>query len=242
MLEKTRGISLNYIKYSETSIIAHVYTEKFGRQSFLIKGARGRHTSMKASLFQPLSLLQLEIYHKHSSELQSVKEAMNTPSFTTIPFQVEKTTMAIFLAEVTYRCIREETPNSGLFEYLFHAIQILDHITEGIANFHLVFLIGLAKFLGFYPENNFSASTPIFDLVNGIFVAIVPVHPQYIKGTLSNQLSEMLSTSFENMHQINLSNDERRQILITLISYYQYHVEGMGQIKSLQVLQEVFNE
>jgi DNA repair protein RecO (recombination protein O) len=240
MLHKTKGIVFHHIKYSDNSMVAYVYTEQFGRQSYMIKGAYTKKSQVKAGLFQPLNLLQLEVYHKPNNELQKIKEAAIDPMFTSIPFHPSKTAISIFLAEVLYRTIREEAANEDLFNFVFHAVQVFDLMQTGFADFHLVFLIQFSKLLGFFPTNNFQSEYPVFDLLAGKFLQTEPMHGHFLESSLGEKFSQLLEVSFENIQEVELTNDERREILTGLVDYYSCHLEPMGKIKSLQVLTEVF--
>ena len=153
MIFKTRGIVFHRIKYSESSIIAKIYTEQFGLCSFLVQGARKKTSAAKANLLQPLSLVELVAYHKETSGLQKMKELKNDHPLISIQNNIVKTTIAIFLSEMLVRSIREETPNKQLFSFLHQSIIFFDKL-ENPVNFHLLFLIKLSKFLGFFPQAN----------------------------------------------------------------------------------------
>ena len=240
MLQKTRGIVLNHIKYSETSIIATIYTESFGRQSFIVNGVHGKKSKIKVNVFQPLFLLDMEVYFKPKRDLQRIKELQNACIFSSLPYDLKKSTIAIFLAEILYKTIQEQEPNKELFEYLFHSVQMLD-LKEESSNFHIYFLIHLTKYLGFFPHNNYTETNCYFDLKAGSFVQIKPFHSRSLDKELSFIFSEMMTFS-ENQHdQIQMTYNQRIQLLEKILEYYALHHEGISSIKSLEVLREVFH-
>lgn len=241
MLHKTRGIVLHHIKYSETSVIVTIYTESFGRQSYIINGVRSKKAKIKANILQPLFLLDMEVYHKTKRDLQRVKEIQNAFVFSSLPYDIKKSTLAIFIAEILYKTIQEHEANSELFEYLFNSIQVLDLKEKGISNFHIYFLIHLTKFLGFYPDNNYSVTNCYFDLKAGNFVQVKPMHTFYLELDQSKYFSQFLKFS-ENQHEnLKLTYDERIVLLENVLDYYTLHNEGVSNIKSLGVLKEVFH-
>lgn len=241
MLHKTRGIVLNHIKYSETSIIVTIYTELFGRQAYIINGVRGKKSKIKANLFQPLFLLDMEVYHKSKRDLQRAKEIQNASIFSTIPYDLKKSTIAIFIAEILYKTIQEHEPNIDLFNYLFNSIQLLDFKEKGIGNFHIYFLVHLTKYLGFFPDNNYSERYCYFDLKAGSFVQIKPMHFSFLEKNASAFLSRILNFS-ENQHEsLSIPYKERIQILEKILEYYTLHNEGLSSVKSLEILKEVFH-
>ena len=241
MLYKTRGIVLNHIKYSETSLIVTIYTELFGRQSYIVQGVRGKKSKIRANLFQPLFLLDMEVYHKPKRDLQRAKEIQNASVFTSLPYDLRKSTLAIFMAEILYKTIQEQEPNKELFNYLFNSIQILDLKNKGTSNFHIYFLVHLTKYLGFFPENNYSETNCFFDLKAGGFVQIKPMHFSVLEKEASKVLSQILHFS-ENQHEdLVFEYKIRIQILEKMVEYYTLHNEGVSGIKSLEVLKEVFH-
>jgi DNA repair protein RecO (recombination protein O) len=241
MLHKTRGIALHSIKYGETSIIAHVYTEQFGRQSYIVKGAYRKKSSVSAALFYPLNLLEMEVYYKPGSSLQNIKEARINPVFKNIPFDPQKKAIVVFLAELLYRILREEEAGPQLFNFIFNSLQILDLKTHIVSNFHIVFLFQLSKYTGFYPLNNYSEAEPVFDLLNGRFVSDAPAHGHFVHFEESKLFASLINKGFDDLDAIKLTREKRQYLLEKLVEYYRLHFENMGNIKSLQVLKEVFD-
>lgn len=241
MLSKTKGIVLHHIKFSESSVIATIYTQAFGRRSFIINRVRGRGTGDKANILQPLFILDMDIYYKPNRDIQRVKEMKNLIAFSSIPYQVVKSTLALFMAEILYKSIREEESNEELFDYLFHTIQLLDMTETGISNFHIMFLLQLTKYLGFYPVRSYCREKPIFDLRNGTFIPAVPFHPDYMRTDMSCDLSNALELNTTNLGEWKISSGKRYHLLEKIIEYYQIHVSGFGKVNSLSILKEVFH-
>ena len=241
MLHKTRGIVLHQIKYTDYSRIVHFYTEHFGRLSCLVRIARKKHAANPVGLLHPLSLVEMELYYRSSRELQHVKEIRSSIVFTTIPFDVKKETVALFLGEVMYRTLREEESNPGLFDFLYNAIHFFDTTEEGIVYFHLYFLLHLTRFLGFFPVNNWSETNPFFDLQNGIFVAGIPAHGKYLDEEDSRLLNQLMSASMSHLSQRKWLAGQRNGLLHHLLSFYRFHIESFGEIKSLPVISDIFH-
>lgn len=241
MLAKTKGIVLHHIKFSESSVIATIYTQDFGRRSFIINRVRGRRTIEKANILQPLFILDMDIYYQSNRDIQRMKEMKNLIVFNSIPYHIIKRTLALFMAEVLYKSIREEESNKELFDFLFHTIQLLDMTETGIANFHIMFLLQLTKYLGFYPELSYSKEKPIFDLRNGTFIPSVPFHPDYMRPEMSFDLSNALQLKTNNISEWKISSGKRYHLLEKIIEYYAIHVSGFGKINSLPILKEVFH-
>lgn len=242
MLHKTKGIILNHLKYGDTSLVATIYTEVLGRKSFLIQGAYKKKSRFRPTFFQPLTLLDLEVDIHPKRELQRIKEIGLAVPFHSLPFDSSKSTIALFLSEILYKTLKEEEPNPPLFDYLYHSIQLLDIRETGIANFHLVFLMNLTKYLGFYPINNYSETDCIFDPVNGKFTSSLSTVSLHTDRILSQHMHRLLGLSFDELEQMHLNHQTRNAILKLLIEFYNLHLGGLSNVKSLPVLQNVFDE
>lgn len=239
MLEKTRGIFLHGVKYSETSLIATIYTEAFGRQSFIINGVRNKKSGIKASVFQPLYLLELELYYKPGSEIHRIKNTRISVPFGSIPFDIRKSSQVIFLSEVLYKCLREEEPNQSLFDFIFHALSYLDLADSGISNFHLWFLFRLTAFLGIFPNSDQANVGMFFDLEKAQFVGREPVHNHFADKHVTTLLSRLFEVDLTSLEKLDYTQNERRLVLEKLIEFYKIHFDNLGEIRSLAVLKEV---
>jgi DNA repair protein RecO (recombination protein O) len=240
MLKKTRGICLHTLKYNDSSIIVHIYTEVFGRQSYIIKGVYGKKATIKSNIFYPLNLLELEVQQRGGTELQNIKDVRNFPVYSNIPFNASKNAIVIFISEILYRSLREEMPNPPLFEFISNALMLLDLETD-IADFHLVFLIQLTKYTGFYPLNNHSIINCYFDLLNGQFVSLIPEHSHYMGKSESKKMAEIMNKNFTELVNIEFSRSTRYCMLEKIIDYYRLHIDGIGKINSLEILKEIFD-
>ena len=170
MDHKTRGIILHTIKYSESSVIAKIYTEKFGLLSFLVKGVRASKSKNKASMMQPLTLLDMEISYRETRGLQYIKEYSRAYNYTSVPFDTLKSAIAMLLLEVITKSIREHEPNDEMFEFVYESFVALDVDAHLNPDFHLLFLLSFARFLGFAPHNNYGEGNRYFEMQEGFFV------------------------------------------------------------------------
>lgn len=242
MESKTPAIVLHHLKYTDSSLVATIYTRSHGRKSFLVQGVYRARSKFPATYFQPLTLLDLEISVNPRRELQRIRELTLHVPLNSVPFEITKSAIALFLAEILYRTLREEEPNPVMFDFLSNAIQFFDLADEGAANFHLWFLINFSKHLGFYPDNNYSSSHPVFDPVNGRFYAPMLVQPSERELQNGIWLHKFMTATLEEAGILRLNHSIRNSLLMLLVEYYQVHLGGLGEIKSLPVLQSIFGE
>ena len=240
MLHKTRGIVFKTTDYGDSSVITQVFTEKFGLQSYLVNGAKKPKAKISRNMLQPLHLLDMVVYHKNTGNIQRIKELKNSPQLASIPYDIVKSSVAIFLNEVVYKSIKQQSADENVFDFLFSAIEWLDHETKGLANFHLLFLIKLSRYLGFYPDRYLAGEADYFDLKNATFSRFKPTSILYLSPPHTQNFTLLLESGFENLAEIKLSNDERRYLIQKLLEYYALHIESFGNVKSYEVLEDIF--
>lgn len=240
MLHKTRGIVLKTTNYSESSVVSQVFTEKFGLQSYIVNGARKPKAKIGMTLLQPLHLLDMVVYHRENSSLQRISEARQLPTFQTIPYDIVKSTVVMFLNEMLYKSLRQQSADEPLFNYIFNAVSWLDSLEKMPANFHLLFLLKLSRFLGFNPAMPKTGQV-FFDLKDGVFCQNLPAHASVLQQPHTDQLAELLGCAFENLYTLRISLSDRRFLLSKIIDFYRLHIDNMGEIKSHEVLEEVLS-
>lgn len=239
MLHKTRGIVLKVTDYSESSVVAKIFTEKFGVQSYLINGVKKPKAKVKMNMLQALHLLDMVVYHKPAATMHKVSDVRSLPVLTTIPYDISKSAVAMFLNEVIYKSIKEQGDDLLLFEFISNAIELLDQEEGSVANFHLVFLMKLTRFLGFYPDLSFADSSLFFDLKEGAFLRLQPPHVFFIEEKFLEKFLEIIRTPLPEYKNIKLDSRTRKYLLDSLIDYYGLHIDNFGTIKSQQVLEDV---
>ncbi len=241
MLQKTRGIVLHSLRYGENGLITTIYTEAFGRISFIMQGIHRKKSSVKANLLSQLSLLEMEVDFKPGRELQRVREVKSCFLFGSIPYLISKSTQAFFIADLLYKVLREEESRPDLFEFLFHSIQVLDLMEDGTGNFHLLFMIQLTRFLGFAPTNNYSETNQVFDMIAGKFTPLPPDHPWFLKKRESSVLSLLLGMNYQNSQEFKPDQALRGEVLNFLLDYFGLHLGNKLNLKSLEILREILH-
>jgi len=241
MLTKSAGIVLHTLPYKESSVISHMYTREFGRLSMITSGVRKRKPIFHPNLFQPLSLVDIVFYFKEKNEIHRIKDIKHAVVFREIPYHIEKNCIALFLAELLYKVIREQDRNENLFEFLSHGIEILDHLQNGIANFHLIFLMQLSKYIGFYPTNNFSDLNCYFNVSKGKYYPIDSNDNLSLSKEVSHYWQLLLRTPLNAPEVIGLPAVYRHKLIQAILDYYTLHFGHLGAIKSFEVLHQVFH-
>ncbi len=241
MLATTEGIVLHTIKYGESSIIATIYTRDFGRQSYLVNAAHGKNAKNKAGILQPLFLVDIVAYYKQSRELNRVKEIKSNQNYQNLSFDIVKSTLAIFLAEMLYRSIHEQESYPEMYDFVKHSLLYFDLMETGIANFHIYFLYRLTEYLGFLPELKRVGFQNWFDIKKGAVVHSQPSHPFFANKDDTENLINLSDLKLHEIENFKISRKMRDSLLSVIVEYYRVHFDDSGEIKSLNILREVFN-
>ena len=240
MVSTTRAIVLNHLRYGDSSLIVNLYTESMGRQTVIVKGAFSKKSAVRASFFQPLYIVETDLHHRSSRQMQRVSNMQMYYPFQTITSDPVKSCIVLFIAEVLYKTLREEEANRGLFDFLLHTIQTLDLNDRGTANFHLVFLVHYSRYLGFYPNTEQATADTWFDSQTGSFV-FIPVSSSPTS-EYNHLLKQIFKISFDRLDSLQISHHQRNYLTSYILEYYSMHVGNFGKMKSFPVLQNVFQD
>lgn len=240
MYQKATGIVLHTLKYNDTSVIADIYTEQNGRMSFLAAVSRSRKSPVRTTLFQPLSCIEFETDIRPGNSLHRIREVKSAHPFRSIPYHPYKTAIVLLIAEFLYRALREEEQNLPLYMYLLHSLLWLDECESRFANFHLVFLIRLSRFIGLYPNTDSYRPGACFDLLNACFVPDRPAHGFFLAPEEAEALRQLTRANYETMHLFALNRTQRNRCLTAINEYYRLHLPDFPVLKSPDVLQTLF--
>lgn len=238
---KGRGVVLHSLKYGDSSMVVYLLTDTGGRRSYMVQGVRSRNgRGSKLALFQPMFPVEFEGLESSRQQMHRFKEVQGGFVLQSLPFDVRKSTMALFMAEVLYRLVREyDEPNQALFDFVWNCVGALDSMDEGVANFHLWFLTNLSRFLGFSPGNAYLPGA-WFDIREGSFTPLRPSHGEMLSTDDARILHDLLECDVRYIAEIGLNRRQRVAYLDALLVYYGYHLDAIHAVQSVRILQEVF--
>ena len=240
MLTKTQAIVLHAIKYGETRLIVDMVTKVFGRQAFIVSIPKTPKGKVKKQFFQPLTILEIETDIRPRQQLQKLHDVRLAAPFASIPFEPDKLAISLFVAEFLYYALRSEQRNELLYDYLEYSIVWLDGQQSSFANFHLVFLLRLTRFLGFYPNLDDYKDGDYFDLRESVFMPVPPVHRDFLHPEEAQKVQLMMRMDFPTMHLFRMSHQERNRLLEVSLKYYRLHLPDFPEMKSIEVLQALY--
>lgn len=240
MLEKTTGVVLRTVKYGDSSLIVDIYTSTRGAVSFMVRIPKSKKSSMRGVLFRPLSILELDFDYRSKASLQHIREVRLFYTYQSVPYEPYKSAMALFLAEFLARVLKHETVNESLYSYILYSLQWLDAAERSYSNFHLVFITRLTRFLGIYPNTELYQKGCWFDMLNACFVSSCPAHSSYLAPHEAALIPLFMRMNYDSMRFFAMNRIQRNRYMEVLNDYYRLHIPEFPELKSLDVLKELF--
>lgn len=207
----------------------------------MVARLRSKNSQFSKSLFMPLTILEMEVEHLPNRDLQKIKEAKVDYHAVELYYDPVKNAITLFIAELLYRIVKDREHDNRLFDFLCASIKWLDVTDKGVANFHLVFMIRLLYFLGIYPNIKSYEEGSYFDMTNGEFTRQAPLGRHYLNKEESYIFAKLMKMTYENMSLYTFSRKERMQIINRILEYYRLHLPDFPEIKSLSVMQVLFD-
>ena len=241
MYERLNGVVLRTISYNDKNSIVKVYTDSHGLLSFLLPQNGGKAARMRRALFQPLSLVEIESDITAGREIYRIRESRCIVPLPSLHSHPVKNALSLFITELLSHVIVEEERNAPLFSYISNSVQLLDRLDDGIANFHICFLYHLGAFVGIQPDTATYRNGYWFDMDNGIFTPRQPLHTHVLAPREAAVMMLLSRMTFANLHLFRFNRDQRNEILDIALSYYRLHNSTIGDMKSPDILRQVFD-
>lgn len=240
MLTSTKAIVLSKLRFKDNDLIIKCYTQKQGVVSYLLKGVlASKKSNKKVAYFQLLSQLQLNTDHKPNRSLQYIKDVKTDFLYSSLHTNVLKSAIVMFLSEVLTQALQEEEQNDDLYSFIQTTLQWLD-VNDSYSNFHLLFLLKLTKYLGFYPDQTHLETAIYFNLIEGDFQN-ENTSKYSVSGENLTLLKQLLGMTFDDIKNIKISARQRQSFLNLILMYFELHLGNFKKPKSLQILNDVFN-
>ena len=215
MVHSASFIVLATTKVGDNSLVVHTLTPQWGRRSFITSAGKGGRMAM----FLPLSLLEGEVMENPKSDLWRLRSAAVSNPLNGIRGNMKKNSMTLFMSEVLFRTITDGATEDGLYDWCRSSILTLDALESDFSNYHLLWLVQMAGALGFLPSTE----------------DLAPFAGEHL-----GAVSRLLKSSPSEALLIPMNGAERNEIAALLLDYIGYHTETRLNIRSLQVLRELY--
>lgn len=264
MTEKLTAIVLDITRHNDKLNVITLYTRSRGRLSFLSPAGAGKNGRLRQARLQPLAVIEADINFRNSSELQRLGSFSLHNVWRDLYFNPIKQLMTLFLSEFLNKLLRATMPDENLWDFIYKSLTLLDNMQTGIGNFHITFLSSLLPFVGIQPDHTQYMPGFLFDMQSGTFRrdnlyfensllknhvsesnSYIPGHTSDHSAILTGEEARFAATlcrlNFSNMRALRLSGQQRVNILQRLLQYYSFHFPGSGNLKSLDIIHELFH-
>jgi len=238
---KTAAIVLRVVKYGDSGLVADMLTESHGRVSFMVRLSKSGKGKMRRQLFHPLSILEIDFDFRPKSQLQKLRDVRLLQPLHSLMSDPMKLPVAMFVGEFLSYATQGESDNPALFSFVTMSVEWFDGVERPSPNFHLVFMIRLSMFVGFFPNTEDDLEDGYFDLLNACFCSSRPLHSHYLEPFEASKISLLMRLTYPTMHLCAMSRKERNRCTEVILDYYRLHVPGFPQMRSTSVLRELFD-
>lgn len=240
MGEKINGVVLNVRKYNDKNNIVTLYTRERGRMAFISPVGSGKASNVRRARLQPLAVIATELNYKPTSELQRLGSITSTEIWSDLYFNPTKRAIVLFLSEFLYKLLNASMADPALFDFLIDSLRLLDSMEKGVSDFHIPFLVALLTYSGIQPDISNYREGYVFEFPSGTYVNELEAKGPGIAGEEAKAVKFISRINFSNIKNLRLNSLNRRRILYGILNYYSYHYPGLGSLKSLEILQEIF--
>lgn len=241
MIEKVHGIVIDVRAHSDRHNIVTLYTRERGRVAFVSPLGKTRKGQARNARLSLLAVVEADVNFHEGKELQSLPAVTSPVVWRELYFNPVKSATVMFVAEFLNRLLRTAAPDRAMWDFIYLSLRTLDEMKSGIANFHIAFLTRLAEHAGISPHIATWRQGFWMDMRDGVFSAIRPNHPDYLRPAEAEYVKLLLRITYRNMHRYRLDSEARNHILNQILRYYAIHLPGVANLKSLDVLHEIFH-
>ena len=239
MITSTSAIVLSKIRYKDNDIIVKLFTKEYGAISFIVKGSQNsKKNKIKYVYFQELTILEIQFNYNSKRDLQYIKDIEIKHNYTSSHTDLVKVSVIMFLSEVLSNVITHQKRDIQLYNYIEESLIWYD-INKSNTYFHMIFLIELTRYLGFYPDilsNNFK----YFNLEGGSYEKS-KTSEYSITGDSLNLFNQILGIKFDSNPLPTLNSKDKMEIINIILTYYKLHINNFKPIKSLEIVKNIFS-
>lgn len=237
-----RCIALRTTKHSDRHSIVTAWSEQLGRVGLLVSAGTGREDRRRRALMMPLGMFECHARQRPGSDLYHISEVVPIYVPATLTDSPTRSAVALFMAEVIERTLRDAPPDEALTRSLFATIELLDSLPAGadLAMFPITFLCQFARLMGIAPEVDQWRRGAYFDLVDGRFRSSCPINHQHLPPDYARIAAAILRADFRTAGRLRLPLPTRRATLAALLQYFTLHLTDLTTLRSLPILQSLF--
>jgi len=221
LLLSSKGLVLKVFPYSNTSVICNIFTDDYGKLTFIVKGIRKPKKPL-LSILQPFNLIELQYYYKKDRGIQLIKEADIVISFERLRNNFSTIIIGSTILNIINKVFEKEYSNEIIFRLIYKILNKLSHIDAHNKIYFIFFIFHLNKQLGFMPT------------VNEVKNAIADDGALFL-----DQINE---THIDKLLDIDINSNLLKKTYNFLIFFMKCHIHSMSNMKGLEQIEKIYND
>lgn len=241
MITETNIIVLKTVHYSESSLIATVFSKEHGKIAVIAKGAK-KPKSKFAGLIEPGKILSVIYYYKPTRSVQTLSDASCEVRLDSLTTDIEKMALSMGAVELISQLIHEGEVNEPVYEFTrnlliwLHEQKNVTRLIFPYVQIRLAHLLGL----GLQLESKDGNGQLFFNISAGILsgkpdsnhsVALTSNQQKFLKHAISTRKISILEQK--------LTKNELSGLIDHLDKYFRYHLEGIKPRKSDAIFDKI---
>lgn len=244
MIAITNGIVLRKLKYGDSSQIIQVFTQRFGLQSYILKGlGRNKKSTAKGNLIFPAALLEWNVYYREERQIKLIKDVHPSYFYKSLSEDIIKNSVAVFAMEVLHNLLIADDLQLDLFDFTKTFLIALDEEqSQFVANYPLFFLVQSGRLAGYQLHGEYSAATPFLNFREGRFSSVEePSNIPILTDRLPLMSAVNTAHSLAEIRNIRMSQSHRQAILQQFLAFFEMHMPHFRPLKSVAVLSGILS-
>ena len=241
MKQSLTFIALRSTPISDKKSVLNAYSLQAGRVAFVVSGGASREAVRRRAILQPLCIAEGVASGRNGGELLTLSQISAVRPMPGLFGNPVKNAVALFVTELLTVLLREGQPDPHLFNYIEMAIgRLANATTRQAANFHICFLLHLARIVGIEPDWETFAPGLALNLDEGLFCPASTVAPRMLSVDESAAAARLSRITFDNMGWFRFSRQQRNRALDVILAYFSLHYAPLASLRSLEVVRMLF--
>ena len=250
-IDKSEGVVLKKIKWSESSQIVTVYSKDYGKLKLVAKGALRPKSRFFGGL-ELFGIIEFVFYKKEKAELYILSSSDLVKTFPKISSDIKRYAIASAGMELLDRLISGEEKNLRIYNLVLKFLPGAEKLDEDYVDSLLwVFALKLAVYLGYKPKFDFCVGCGkkieedfiFFNSERGGLVCKNCTQKDgfyfRLKKTSADWVSQILKYDLNRVQKLKLADDEKNIIGNLVLDFLAYHTGRGKELKSLEFLKKI---
>ena len=234
-LDREPCIVLSVVPYDDGRRVVRVLGETLGTVALWVTEGRGKNRQV--GKWHPGAMLELRgVSRKGSEGLVRFKEARRTHIPVAMFQDVRRSAVAFFLCELVAKLFPEEIAHPEVYTLFHMALKRVEE-EDQVGWIHAEFMGQLIALMGLAPAPSPSAGADVLDLQSGEWKPAMGTAEDHLPPPLSEWFMELTG---ESGRHFTANFSERKELIKGQLCYLGYQLGGLREIKSYEVLEQVF--